>query len=271
VFVIDSTVQQPNTTVLLKLSNPTNTLLLSPSNAVLTIFDNSGSLVVPAGSALAAEGGLVNGIIDPHETVTLLFAFRDSAGTNITSLSATLLATNGITAPSSPQTYGLLTVHGPSVFRPFTFTVDPAYTNGQPIAATFKLFAGATFIGNGTFTYTLGYVTNIFASTDAIIINDNTNASPYPSLINVSGAGNTLIKATVTLTNLAHTYPGDIDALVVNPSGTNTLIMANAGSLPVNNVTLIFDDAATNSLPPSGQIVSGTNKPTAYLPVKSFP
>jgi hypothetical protein len=37
-------------------------------------------------------------------------------------------------------------------------------------------------------------------------------------------------------------------------------------------VTITFDDAATNSpLPSVDQIISGTNEPTAYLPVLQFP
>jgi len=271
VTVIDSTGQQPNTYLLLQLSNPTTTLLLSPSIAKLVIFDSSGSLVVPAGSALVSESGPANGLIDPNETVTLLFSFRDSAGTNVASLNAVLLATNGISAPSGPQNYGPLIVHGPSAFRPFTFTVAPGYTNGQEIAATFNLFDGANSLGTGVFTYKLGSVTTTFANSAAIVINDNTSASPYPSFINVSGVGGTLIKATVTLTNLSHDFPADVDVLLVDAGGTNALIMANSGTLPVSGVTLIFDDAATSILPQFGQIVSGTNKPTAYLPVKAFP
>jgi hypothetical protein len=48
--------------------------------------------------------------------------------------------------------------------------------------------------------------------------------------------------------------------------------MAHAGGQNViSNVTLTFDDAASTSLPQTGQIISGTNKPTAYLPVPVFP
>ena len=54
---------------------------------------------------------------------------------------ATLLATNGITQPSGPQTYGALAVHGPSVSRPFSFTASG--TNGQTIRATLQLQDGA--------------------------------------------------------------------------------------------------------------------------------
>jgi len=202
--------------------------------------------------------------------VTVLFAFRDAAGLNVTNLVAYLLATNGVAAPSpASQTYGPLTVYGHSVSRPFSFTAHG--TNTLPIAPTFQLYDNGKFIGPATFTYTMGTWTTTFANTNPIIINDNAAASPYPSVINVSGLGNTLIKATVTMTNVTHTKPSDIDALVVSPT-TNTLIMAHAGGANIiKHVTLTFDDAATNSLPQNGQIVTGTNKPTQYYPVKNFP
>ena len=64
----------------------------------------------------------------------------------------------------------------------------------------------------------------------------------------------------------------DLDALVVSPGTSNTLVMAHAGGgFNANHLTLTFDDAATNSLPQNGTIVSGTNKPTQYYPVSNFP
>ena len=56
---------------------------LIPVAATLTVLEADGSLIVPAGAALISEtNGLANGAIDPGETVTLLFALRDSVGTN---------------------------------------------------------------------------------------------------------------------------------------------------------------------------------------------
>jgi uncharacterized delta-60 repeat protein len=271
--VLGNTTVQPDKTVLLQLFNPTNSILSAPSAATLTIHDTSGSLVVAAGSALTREGFVpANGIIDPGENVTLLFAFRASGGTNINNVYATLLPTNGITSPSpsGAVSYGSLAVGGPSKSQPFSFTAIG--TNSQLIAATFQISNGLTNIGTAVFTYTLGTWTNYYSNSAAIIINDNAAASPYPSTINVSGIGGSLIKATVTFTNLTHKSPGDIDALLVSPSQLDTLLMVHAGAQnAVNHVTLTFDDAASNSLPQTGQIVSGTNKPTAYLPVKNFP
>jgi hypothetical protein len=271
VNVIASTAVQPDKTVLLQLFSPTNGILVPPSAATLNILDTSGSLVVPDGSILIHESGPTNGIIDPGENVTMLFAFRASAGTNISSFSATLLATNGVTSPSPVGTMNptSLVVGGRPASQAFSFTASG--TNGQQIAATFQLYNGANSIGTAVFTYALGTLSTSFFSTNAIIINDDTTASPYPSTINVSGLGGVIIKATVTLTNLYHLSPSDIDALLVAPNQQNTLIMANAGGgNAVSHVTLTFDDAATNSLPHFTQISSGTNKPTAFT-VPHFP
>lgn len=193
-------------------------------------------------------------------------------------MTATLIATNGVTSPSpASQNYGTLIVGGPSASQPFSFTASG--TNSQQIAATFQLTSGSGSIGTAVFTYTLGSWTTIYSNSAAIIINDFAPvappylASPYPAIINVSGVGGTLIKATVTLTNMSHTSPQDIDALVVSPNAQDTMIMAGAGGQnAMSHVTVNFDDAATNSLPPSvgnGNnqigITNGTYKPTSYL------
>ena len=127
--VIDDGVLNGDTTVPLSLGNLVgNAVFVNPSAATLTIVETDGSLIVPAGAALISESGPVNGVIDPGETVTLLFALRDSTGTNTVNLVATLLATNGVTNPSGPQTYGALVVHGPSVFAP---SVSSLHLHGQ--------------------------------------------------------------------------------------------------------------------------------------------
>jgi hypothetical protein len=261
--------------VLLQLSNPNNGVLLAPYVATLTIHDTSGSFVVPAGSALISEtgAGAPNGIIDPGEAVSLMFAFRAAGGTNVGNLKATLLPVNGITLPSGPQYYGKLIVGGPSASQPFNFTVGPGYTNGQQIVATFKLEDGANNIGTNGFTFTLGTWTTTFSNTAAIIINDDTIATPYPSIINVSNVGGVVIKATVTLTNLSHGSLYDVGALLVAPNAQDTLLMTRVGTIGVSasHITLTFDDAAINSLPSTGAITSGTNKPTAYPPLPLFP
>jgi uncharacterized delta-60 repeat protein len=272
--VIDTTTVQPNVTVLLQLFNPNNGVLSSPNAATLTIKDDTGSFVVPAGSAIVSESGAgaPNGVIDSNETVTVLFGFRDAGGLNVNNLSATLIATNGVTPIPNPSTqvYGSLISGGHSVSEPFTFLARG--TNGQQIAATFQLQDGASNIGTAVFGYTLGTTTAYYTNAAFIAINDDTTATPYPSTISVSNVIGTVLKATITLTNLVHTSPADIDAMLVSPEQQTVLFMAHVGGQnAINGVTLTFDDGASSRLLQSGQIFSGTNKPTAYLPVPVFP
>jgi len=279
VALIANTQVQPNLSVLLQLSNPTNGVLVSPSTASLTILENGGSYVIPAGSQMVTNytsvyNGL-NGIIGSNDTVQVLFAFRDSAGLNVSNLIATLLATNGVTpGVNSTMTYGPLTVYGHSVSQPFIFTAHG--TNSFSINPTFALYDNAKFIGTAVFNYSLGTWTATFTNPAPIVINDLTNASPYPAAINVSGIGNTLIKATLTLTNWTHTSPQDIDVLVVDPAQRDTLIMSGAGGQNVaRHLTDTFDDAATNSLPNSQTgspaITNGVYQPTSYGVPNPFP
>jgi uncharacterized delta-60 repeat protein len=285
VNVYSSATVQPDKTVLLQLSTPTNGVLSAPYSATLIIHDTSGSLVVPAGSVLIHESGPTNGIIDPGENVTLLFGFRVAGGNNVTNLVATLIATNGVTSPTSPngtatQSYGRLATNGPSASRAFSFTASG--TNGQQIVATFRLTNGVTGTGLGTalFTYTLGTWTTTFYNTNAIIINAGTQSaavpgSPYPSIITVSNLGGLLIKATITLTNMTHTAPAAINTLLVSPNQNDALFMSHAGGGEyggaINGVTLTFDDAATNSLPSNGLITNGIYKPTRIGGAPIFP
>ena len=265
--VIDDGLPNGDRTVLLSLRNPVgNAVLLNPSAATLTMLETDGSLIVPAGTALISESGPVDGMIEPGETVGMLFAFRNSSGTNTANLIATLLATNGVVNPSGPQNYGVLTVHGPSVSRPFTFTANG--TNGQVISAMFQLRDGNAPTNLAAVTFVLGKTATSFSNTAPIIINDFAPATPYPSVINVSGLPGAVNGTTVMVTNINHTWPRDIDMLLVSPAGQSTYLMAKAGSsFAVNNLTLTFDDSASTFLPQSSQLLSGTNRPTSYAAV----
>ena len=271
VRVIDDTIEEGAETILLSLSSPTGQVsLLNPSAAILTIVDNDGGSILPAGTLLTAENGLPNGAIDPGETVTLLFALRNASGVDTTNLVATLLVTNGVTVPSGAQGYGALANNGASVSRPFTFTANG--TNGGLISATFQVQDGPSSYGRVSFAFLLGSRTTVFSNTAPITIVDLAPAAPYPSSITVTGLVGTITKVTTTVTNLAHQSPDDIDMLLAGPTGATTMLMSDAGGFNlITNVTLTFDDAAANSLPDTTAISSGTNKPTNYILADVFP
>ncbi|HTY88874.1 MAG TPA: M4 family metallopeptidase [Candidatus Acidoferrum sp.] len=90
-------------------------------------------------------------------------------------------------------------------------------------------------------------------------------AALYPSTIIVSGLSGTISKVTVTLHNVNHTYPEDLDILLVSPSGTNVMLMSDAGGGgDLIGLTLTFDDDAAGTLPDVDQIYPGTYRPTDY-------
>jgi subtilisin-like proprotein convertase family protein len=87
-------------------------------------------------------------------------------------------------------------------------------------------------------------------------------ASPYPSTINVTGLPTGGVNvATVSLNNMNHTFPGDIDIVLQSPSGQNVILMSDAGGgTDIVNVNLVFSDGAAGVLP--AVITSGTYRPT---------
>ncbi len=73
----------------------------------------------------------------------------------------------------------------------------------------------------------------------------------------------TISKVVVKLNGLKHTYPDDVDVLLVGPGGQKVLLMSDAGgSLDAVNVTLTLDSTASASLPDTTQLLSGTYRPT---------
>ncbi|PSF35666.1 hypothetical protein C7H19_15605 [Aphanothece hegewaldii CCALA 016] len=123
---------------------------------------------------------------------------------------------------------------------------------------------GATLGTQTTATYfIIDDDTPIFSNSNSITINDSSAASPYPSEINVSGLTGLITKVTVTLNNISHTYPDDVDILLVGPNGQKTILMSDVGgSSDLNGVNLTFSQTAAASLPDLGQITSKTYKPT---------
>jgi subtilisin-like proprotein convertase family protein len=110
-----------------------------------------------------------------------------------------------------------------------------------------------------------------FLNTDLVIMPDATPALPYPSVINVSGLAGVVSKVTVSLVELSHTFPADLDVMLAGPAGQRVMLMSDAGAgNAVNGVTLKFDDDAAITLPQSGQIFNGSYRPTDYEPGDPF-
>ena len=117
----------------------------------------------------------------------------------------------------------------------------------------------------------------VFANSSVVTIPDLGAATPYPSTITVAGVTGVVSRVTVTLQTLRHTYPADLDILLVGPAGQKVILFSDAGGgFDVSPVTVTLSDAAASPLPLDGQIDSGFAKPTDYEPgetgdLDSFP
>lgn len=106
-----------------------------------------------------------------------------------------------------------------------------------------------------------------FANSDRITIRDNQSADVYPSTVTVSGVSGNIARVSVTLAEVNHPFPSDVDILLVGPLGQKVVLMSDAGgSGRLINTRITIDDAGADQLPfnPSSPIASGTYKPSNY-------
>jgi subtilisin-like proprotein convertase family protein len=229
--------------------------------------------VVSTGNNITGEScSPNNGAVDPDETVNVSFGLANAGSGPTTNLVATLLSTGGVQSPSGPQTYGAIPPDGSTISRTFSFV--PTGTCGGNVTATLHLQDGPFDLGNVTFTLRLGTVVGAtygpFANTASISIPNSGIATPYPSSINVSGISGTVTKVTASLFGMNHTFPSDIDILLVGPAGQKVILMSDAdGGTDIINVNLTFDDAAASVI--GATVVSGTFRPTNVGTGDTFP
>jgi subtilisin-like proprotein convertase family protein len=85
-------------------------------------------------------------------------------------------------------------------------------------------------------------------------------ANPYPSTIEISGLSGQIDYVTVTLLGLTHSFPADLDVLLVGPDGLAVVLMAGVGGeQDVAGINLTFEDGGRF---PLSQLVSTIYQPT---------
>jgi subtilisin-like proprotein convertase family protein len=116
-------------------------------------------------------------------------------------------------------------------------------------------------------------VTRSFSSTGQIAIPGEGTATPYPSILEVSGFKKGKIKdVNLTLRDFSHRQPDHVDILLVAPNGRSTLVLSDVGgSDRADNLTITLDDQAFSSLPLATQLTSGTFRPTSDGPIDTLP
>lgn len=146
-------------------------------------------------------------------------------------------------------------------------------TNAQPAAAgaySVVLSNAVCTLTSSVATLTLPFI--IHTAPGAIDIRDNAPAEPYPSVILITGQSGVVRRIVAAVHRLTHSWPSDLGVLLVGPDGQGVTLMAGAGGgQGVQNIVLTFDDDAPGGPPQSGQLVSGTYRPSAYGANHTFP
>ena len=182
-----------------------------------------------------------------NNVATLPINFTGTANTNFNWVNNT--TSIGLAASGTGNIASFTALNTTTAPISATITVTPVTAGGGgPVTTTFANSATVAIPGTGT----------------------TGPGAPYPSNITVSGTSGTITNLTVKLKNLNHTFPSDIDMLLVGPSGQNSIIMSDVGSgTDLVNVDLVLDDAAANMS--TAAIVSGTYKPTDLTTGDAFP
>lgn len=170
----------------------------------------------------------------------------------------TLLRRTALLAATSYLTLGLAAVELPAAAKPRSRKSRPEQEKSHKAEAEGQ-------DGNT--------VTRTFSSPNAVTLNDDTSADPYPATIQVSGfKKGKVIDVNVVLRGVNHGYADDIDVLLVAPNGSSTILMSDAGGFSSpSSLTLRIDDQAGGSLPDGSGLTSGSFKPADYGPSDNFP
>jgi len=88
-------------------------------------------------------------------------------------------------------------------------------------------------------------------------------AAPYPSQVTVAGIVDPVFDVTVRLNGLSHSFPDDVDLLLVAPNGDKIVLMSDVGgSVGITGVTLTLVDDAATPMPDGGTLATGSYRPS---------
>lgn len=263
-------------TALLNSTTPTPSLTgITVTGGLLNVADFLDTLAPPALSITASQVLLSEG-----QSGTTPYQFQiNRHGSSAEALSVAWQVTGSGMAPADGADFLGQVLPGGTV------TFAPGETSKT---ITVQVQAEATQEATETFTITLtnpsdgATLATGAASASSVILNDdgvvarfNANPITIPSVGSGIGFPSTLMVETgnslpvsaieVTLYNFSHSWPDDVDILLVGPTGANALLMSDAGGgNPADGLTLTFRADAALALPDSDALSTGSFLPTNF-------
>jgi subtilisin-like proprotein convertase family protein len=233
------------------------------NNTVVTENFDPPNAIMTNPFSVSDSTGDNDGFPEPGESLLLSIAVTNNTGSTVNSVQVSVAGggmvnygniANGATVANNVP----YTVPGGATcgsMHQVSITVSSAVGTNQPQTREFRLGAP---VGGAPVTFTNNTLINIPNGQPGTTSGP---AAPYPSDIVVSGlTGNKLVK--VEITGITHTFPGDLDFLLVGPGGMTKYIglSDSGGSGDVSNLTFTLSDAAA-AQPSTTQWVAGDFKP----------
>lgn len=144
---------------------------------------------------------------------------------------------------------------GNSVYTSSAITINPLPT-GVNAGTDVSICGGSSTNLSGS--ATIPPTVNTYLG-GAITINSSGNATSYPSTLNVSGLSGNITNLRLSVNNLSHIWPNDVDMVLFGPTGAHSIIFTDAigGSGGISGRNYTFQIGAT-ALPTTGFPTSGT-------------
>ena len=224
-------------------------------SAVTEAFDFPNVAVVDPFTVSDSPGDN-DGFPEPGENVLLSVSITNTTGASITGVQANV---NG--GPN--VSYGTIN-DGQTVKMNIPYTVPAGAVCGSlhqvTINASSSVGAQTPVIREFRLGAPVGGAPVTFTNSTALTIPDSGVSVPYGTTVTAAGlTGNKVLK--LEITGLTHTFPGDLDYLLVGPGGQKFSLLSDSGSTgDASGLTFTLSDGAA-AQPSTTQWVAGDFKP----------
>ncbi|MDE2180274.1 MAG: M36 family metallopeptidase [candidate division NC10 bacterium] len=246
------------------------------SSDTLTGVVEAFDLPLLSGTAVLSDtaGGNGNGVIDPGETIALTIPVSNKFSCKgLTSVTGTLsTTTTGVTITQASSNYGSLGAGATANGTAYQFTVAQSIPCGTLITFTLTLSSAEGASSTRTITARVGQevtgTPTTFTYTGSPVPIPDNNPTGAVATLTVPGSL-TVGDVNLNLTDITHTWIGDLVVQLIAPDGTNiTMINRIDGGMNANDnfTNTVLDDEAANPIQSqTGPVTNASFRPANPL------